>query len=63
MNNLNQTQAYIEAWGILPFIIIIIAILLLLIFIAILGLISNTYAINKKLSSIDDYLNDMKKEE
>ena len=54
MNNLNQTQTYVAAWGILPFIIIVIAILLILIFIAIIGLISNTYAINKKM---EEYLN------
>ena len=63
MNNLNQIQTYIGAWGILPFIIIGIAIILILIFIAILGIISNTAEINKRLSNIDDYLNKKQEKE
>lgn len=66
MNNLentNQATIFLQAWGIMPFVIIGIAIILLLIFIASLGIISNTASIDKKLSKIDNYLKHIEEKE
>lgn len=66
MNNLentNQATIFLQAWGIMPFVIIGIALIMILIFIGMLGIISNMNSIEKKLSKIDDYLNNKQERE